>query len=95
MLARPLLDTSSRLGSDLATSPTCLPNVSPPALNLVTDLLHFDLQQVLDSGTPTSLPLVPRQHTTVLRQWKTRTANLSVTSAPGHSFSLTYEHFTF
>jgi hypothetical protein len=95
VLARPLLDTSSRLGSDLATSPTCLPNVSPPALNLVTDLLHFDLQQVLDSSAPASLPLVPRQHTIVLRPRKAKTANLNVTSAPGHSSSLTYEHFTF
>jgi len=43
VLASPLLNTSSRPGSNLANSPTCLFTVSPPALNLVIDLSHFDL----------------------------------------------------
>jgi len=60
VLASPLLHTSSRPGSDLANSPTGLPTVSPPALNLVIDLSHFDLQQVSDSGVSASPPLAAR-----------------------------------
>jgi hypothetical protein len=59
MLACIVLNTSYWLGANLTTSLTCLPNVSPPTLNLVIDLLHFDLQQVLDSGAPASPPLAP------------------------------------
>ena len=95
VLASPLLNISSRLGLDLANSPTGLPTVSPPALNLVIDLSHFNLQQVLNNGVSASPPLAPRQHTMVLRPRKAKTANLSVTSALGSSSSLTHEPSTF
>jgi len=95
VLASPLLHTSSQPGSDLANSPTSLPTVSPPALNLVIDLSHFDLQQVSDSGVSASPPLAPRQHTMVLRPRKAKTANISVTSALEPSSSPTHEPSTF
>ena len=88
VLASPLLDISFWLGSNLATSPIGLPNVSLSALNLVIDLSYFDLHQVSDNGALTSPPLTPRQHTMVLRPRKARTANLSITSTLGLPLSL-------
>nr|TKR90958.1 hypothetical protein D5086_0000228120 [Populus alba] len=95
VMASPWLNTSSRPGSNLANSPTCLPIVSPPALNLVINLSYFDLQQVSGSGVSESPSLAPRQHTMVHRPRKAKTTNISVSTALESSSSPTHESSIF
>ena len=67
VLDSPLASPSSRLVSVLDTSPTGSPNVPLSALHVVIDLLKFALQQVSDSGAPSSPHLTSRQHTRVFQ----------------------------
>ncbi|KAJ6945127.1 hypothetical protein NC651_000229 [Populus alba x Populus x berolinensis] len=78
------------LGSSL-TSPSI---VSPPGLNLCVDLSQFCLQRVLTSVSSTP-PQVTRTHFMVLCPRKSKTVNLSVSSALQVASLPQQELFTF